>query len=577
MNRTKASSVIALSAVAVLGLSACGGGTTGNNNGDTGATGGAATAGGDLLYLTKRPAEHLDPQRMYIGRDIFTTGRTVYRSLFQFPAGEKDATKAQTPIPDIATEVPTSSDGKTWTVTLKEGVKWQDGKDVVCEDFKYGVSRAFAYDVLDGGPFQYPTQYLDIPKDKDGSPAYKGPYSKKGQALFDKAVTCKGNEITYKFNKPWGDFPLAVAGLRVFDPYREDQDKGAKNNFVIFSNGPYKLDGTWTKGKGGKFVRNDQYDPKTDEGTRQANPDTITFEEGVDESIITDRIVAGAGNDANAITDRVVRPPSYSKVEPLKDQTTLVDSPYVFYLVPNMSRVKDVNVRKALATATDNEGWVGALGGDKAAVAATSIINPSLPGFQENPIFSKIPAAGDPAAAKKILTDAGVKMPYPIKLTYQGGDPTLDKAMGVIKEGWDKAGFKTSLDPLTETYYDIVNKPNNDSDVFQGGWGSDYPSAATVIPLLFDSRQLSASQVGNNYGQYKNKAVDQAIDKAALITDPIKAGEAYSAIDKTISEDYGYIPNYIQRFYFIRGKNVTGYEQTEATSMFADLGTVGVK
>ena len=51
----------------------------------------------------------------------------------------------------------------------------------------------------------------------------------------------------------------------MIDPYRADKDKGDKSNYSIFSNGPYKLDGTWNKGTGGTFVRNDKYDPKTDD------------------------------------------------------------------------------------------------------------------------------------------------------------------------------------------------------------------------------------------------------------------------------------------------------------------------
>ena len=73
-------------------------------------------------------------------------------------------------------------------------------------------------------------------------------------------MTCDGNTITYNFNKPWPDFPLAIAALHMMDPYRQDKDQGDKSNFQIFSNGPYKLDGAWSKNKGGTMVRNDNYD-----------------------------------------------------------------------------------------------------------------------------------------------------------------------------------------------------------------------------------------------------------------------------------------------------------------------------
>ena len=127
----------------------------------------------------------------------------------------------------------------------KEVMKWEDGKDITCEDFKYGASRNFATDVIIGGPANYLFTYLDIPTGDDGLPQYKGPYTKKGQDLYDKAVTCDGKTITYRFKKAWPDFPNSIAQLRYMDPYREDLDKGDANNFAIISNGPYKLDGTW--------------------------------------------------------------------------------------------------------------------------------------------------------------------------------------------------------------------------------------------------------------------------------------------------------------------------------------------
>src|SRR6476659_5180766 len=202
----------------------------------------SATAGGTLQYYIYAPFEHTDPQRSYLGVEMTNFSRTVYRSLVAFPIST-DPKVSNTPVADLATDTGTSSEGgKVWKFTLKDGVKWEDGKPVTCEDFKYGASRVFATDIITGGP-NYLLSYLDIPTDaKTGLPAYDGPYKGDGQALFDKAITCDGNTITYHFKKPWPDFPLAVAGLHMMDPYRQDKDQGDKSNFQIFSNGPYKVE-----------------------------------------------------------------------------------------------------------------------------------------------------------------------------------------------------------------------------------------------------------------------------------------------------------------------------------------------
>lgn len=576
--KTKGIWLAAVATVVTIPLAACGGG--GSSSSGSAATGATSSAkGGTLYYLTKRAAEHLDPQRMYIGRDLADMGRIAYRSLVQFPVTE-DVTQAATPIPDLATNTGTSSDGaKTWTFTLKDGVKWQDGQAVTCADLKYGFSRSFATDVITGGP-NYGLSYLDVPQ-QNGLPVYDGPYKKDGQQYFDKAVTCSSDNktITYHFNKPWPDFPLAIASLRVFDPYRADQDKGDASNYSVFSDGPYMLDGTWTKDKGGTFVRNPNYDPATD-GNRKALPDKIIFQEGLTNEIIAQRLIADSGPDKNAVTDRSIPPAFYSQITgSVAARAVNPESPFVDYLLPNFNRMTNLKVRQALAMATDKAAYSAALGGPKASVPAKSLINPTILGYTPNPAFASIPDAGDTAKAKALLQEAGVTLPYPITFTYPGGTPTSDNSAAALKAGWDKAGFSTTLDPLTDTYYDVIQNPsNNKSDVIWGGWGADWPSASTDIPPLFDSRiNLTAKSNGQDYGNYKSDAVNAAIDAAAALGDVQAQAKAYANIDAMLGADVAYIPLDITTFYYLHGSNVTNYINDPATSMYPDLGSVGIK
>ena len=83
------------------------------------------------------------------------------------------------------------------------------------------MSRTFATDVITGGPHTR-SQYLDIPKAKDGTSVYKGPYVTKGNdtAAFDKAVECDGQKITFHLAQPVGDFNYAVTLASVQFPRR---------------------------------------------------------------------------------------------------------------------------------------------------------------------------------------------------------------------------------------------------------------------------------------------------------------------------------------------------------------------
>lgn len=559
----------------MVSLAACGGGSTNDSAKKSGDASAEGTKGGTINYLGKRSAEHLDPQRVYLGTDLTNLSRLAYRNLVMFPITTDDE-QAFKPVPDLATDTGTvSKDGKTWSFTLKDGVKWQDGSEITCADVKYGASRTFATDVITGGP-NYILSFLDVPKDKTGLPLYNGPYKKDHQADFDKAVTCKGKTITYRFNKPFPDFPLAIASLLAFAPFKQSEDQGDKSNFQVFASGPYKLESPWKSGKGGTFVRNENWDQSTDD-VRKALPDKFVFTEGIEPEIITDRMVADSGEDQTAVTYNEIPPSSYSQITgPVAERATQVVSPFVDYALPNFNQMKNLKVRQALMMSTDVEGQNNALGGDKAAKVAKSIVAEDLVGYQPNPGFTA-PPTGDPEAAKKLLQESGEKVPYPIKYTYNGGTPSTDKAAAALKAGWEKAGFKVTLDPLSETYYDVVQKPTNDSDVVWGGWGADWPSIRTVIPPLFDSRiNLTSESNGQDYGNYRSDAVNRLIDKAAALPTIEEQNKVYAQIDEQLAKDVAYIPLEARQFYRLHGSKVTGYHESPASSAYPDLGALGV-
>ncbi len=272
-----------LAAAVCVSVAACGGGGTSGT-----ATSGAAAApgqkGGTLYVINTGPHNGLDPQASYVGADLEFASRVYARSLVTYSVGD-DAKL----VPDLATDTGRMSDGgKTWAFTLVDTATWQDGKKVTCDDVKYGISRTFATDVISNGP-TYILNFLDVPSDADGAPLYKGPYSNAGQADFDKAITCAGQTLTLHFKKPWADFNYAVASLAAYSPVRKDKDQGAKSLFDVFSNGPYQLQGTFDPNKGGTWVRNPNWDEKTDP-LRKALPDKIVDVEGIQSEQIYQRL-----------------------------------------------------------------------------------------------------------------------------------------------------------------------------------------------------------------------------------------------------------------------------------------------
>ncbi|GAB3865002.1 ABC transporter substrate-binding protein [Nocardioides maradonensis] len=554
-------------------LAACGGGGSS-----------AAPEKGTLYYLisTSAKPEHLDPQRVYIGRDITNLSRLVYRQLVTFPDSTNTKTSI-TPVPDLATNTGTSLNGaKTWKFTIKSGVTWQDGKPITCDDFKYGASRVFAQDVLTGGP-NYLVSYLNVPTNKDGSSIYAGPYDKSaknaaGQKAFDKAITCQGQTITYNFKKPWPDFPLAIAALHMMDPYRADQDNGDKSNYSVFSDGPYELQGSWNEDTGGTFVRNPNYKASSDTtGSRKALPDKVIFQVGGTTETIADRLIADNGTDVNAVSDRSVPPTRYGQLTgSVNDRLTTVPSPYVDYLAMNVKNVPNVLVRKAIYLATNDQGWIDAGGGTRSYKTAKSIVLPTITGYQPNPAFTA-PPSGDVNAAKQLLQQAGVKTPYPITFMYEKTD-TADKQAAVLQAQWKQAGFDVTLQGIgADNYYATIQKPSNKGSFYWAGWGADWPSAITITPPLFDGRvNLTPSSSQNDYGQYNSPAFNKYVDEAQNASTLAQQTTALQKADAQLGKDYAYIPLENQIFNLLRGSNVTNYQTTAASNGYPDLGGIDV-
>lgn len=576
---TKLKRVFAASAAAALGISlaACGGGGSGTSS----AGGGEAVKGGTLYVKAEDPIEKLDPQRTYIGLHINLISRTFNRGLLTL--GTSTGEDADTPIPDVATDTGTkNADSTEWSFTIREGVKWQDGEDVTCEDFRYGYSRNFATDQIVDGPSQYPLGFTDIPADKDGTPQYKGPYTKKGQELYDKAVTCDGNTITYRFNKPFPDFDQAVAALHFAAPYRADKDRGAKGLFDAFSNGPYMLEGAWDADTGGTMVRNPEYDAKTDESnSRKALPDKIVFEFGDKAETTYQEILSDSGQAQDLVSFNRMPSTMYTKISQLESEKRYVSepSPFVAYLWFNQETL-DPAVRKALAWSTNREGWINASGGDRKYKPADSINQADAPGYTPNSIWKDVPAGGDAAEAKKILTEAKIKTPVPIEIHYpQSAD--ADKQAAALKDAWDKTGlFNVQLDPEGDDYYTNIQKPSHTYDVGWAGWGTDWPSPATVYPLLFDSRiNIQGATLGSDYSKFKNDEFNKLMDQAAEATgkgDIEARDKIYAEADTLLAEEGVYFPLENEIFNFAAGSNVD-LQVTPAAASQPDLGVIGLK
>lgn len=547
-----------LATAAAMTLAACGGGGAGEGEKDgTGSSGGGAQKGGTLTFLTLQDQiQHLDPQRNYTGEDLAFANAYLTRTLNAYKLST-DGDEATGLVADLATDTGTpNEDATSWSWTLKDGLKWEDGSDLTCEDVKYGVSRTFATDIITDGP-QYAVSMLDIPTDKDGASVYKGPYVTKGNdtAAFDKAVVCEGNKITFNLNKPVGDFNYAVT-LTSFGPVPKAADTGEKYDDKIVSNGPYKIQ-EYSKGNQLVLVRNENWDPATDD-YRGAYPDKIVMKFGLEASVIDQRMIQDSGEDQMALTPDSIEPASLATVfgsDRFADRRVNELDPYVRYIVVNVARVPDLNHRKAIAAALDRAQLRTIAGGEYAGDLADGVIKPNLPkdyapsGMWEDLLGAPIPDTGDPEYAKKLLAEAGKPLPT-LQYDYPQ-TPTNDKGAAAIVASLGKAGIKVKPNPIEAgQFYGIVFDPEKEGHLVAAGWGPDWSNASTVIPELF------TPSGGFNLSQADDKAFNEKVEAAKALTDRDAQAEQWKALNKEAMSQVWVIPTRFGREQRLAGSKV---------------------
>ncbi|MEY3733249.1 MAG: hypothetical protein RL347_608 [Actinomycetota bacterium] len=485
MVKSKATLAIGIAAGALI-LAACSGGSS--DGGSSSAPAGEGQPGGTLTILS--PAEQilsLDPQVIYTGEDLAFLGATIMRSLTAYQVAPGDA-EGTTLVPDMATDTGTASnEGKTWQFTLRDGMKWEDGSPVTCEDVAYGVSRQFDIGLTEGGP-TYGVSYLDIPTDDEGNSAYKGPADGTGQELFDAAVSCDGQTITFNLNQPVPDFNYAVT--LGFSAVPAAMAAGVEYGDKPMSNGPYKIS-EYSKGKGGKLVlvRNENWSPDVDP-YRKAYPDSWVVNFGVEESVADQRVIQSSGDDEYAMVQGLTTASLPIVFEDPQYESRRIDAfdPYTIYAAVNVEKIPDEKCRQALGVALDRDALLLNAGGTYAGTYADGVVKPNI-GIDYAPtelwdglLGQAVPGTGDPEFAKKLLSE-GANCPTEVTLDYAQSEDN-DKAAAIWVESLGKAGITVKPNPIERgQYYGVVLE--NGNEIMTGGWGPDWPNASTVIPPLF--------------------------------------------------------------------------------------------
>lgn len=527
--------------------------------------------GGTLNFLTEdQQFAHLDPQRNYVASDIAFAATYLQRTLTMYrPSGGAAGTEL---IPDLATDLGTpSADAKSWSFTLRDGAKFEDGSAITCADVKYGVSRTFATDVVSGGP-DYAIRLLDIPLAIDGASAYRGPYKNVNNdtAAFDKAVVCSADDKTITFNlkKPASDFNHTVSML-AFSPVPAELDTRDQYDLDPVSSGPYVVS-EYTPGSELVLDRNENWSSSTD-SVRRALPGQIVVTFAQAYQTMEDAVIEDGDAGKTAVMLDPVAAAGTSIIFNLQrtaNRRVSAEDPFVSYTAFNVSKLPCLKVRQAIFYALDRKA-IAELTGPEEYVGgyADGLLKPTLFPDVYAPVkgYEDARPEGNPAKAAQLLAEAKSACPAVYQRVTKTGIvfdttnlPIHQAGLAIWIASMAKVGIKLRGNLIDKNqYYGVVFDPSAQGDLSRAGWAPDWMSPSTVIPDIAGGGTFNLLR-NEKDGAYASFAA--TIAKAQAETDEAKRNQLWRAANQTVMDNMWVLPGVFSKSQFIWGSGVGGVD-----------------
>ena len=445
-----------------------------------------------------------------------------------------------------AKEIKKNADGTVYTITLKDGIQWSDGKPVTAKDYEYSWKKlcdpAISADYL--------TLLGDEGMVKGASEFAAGTGKKEDVGV--KAKDDKTLEVTLKQPNPYFESFLA---FKLLAPQREDIDKALGEQYgqdfskMVF-NGPFVI-AEYAKGSKLVFKKNEKYYDAKNVKLQTANAHIIT------EPATLVKMFEGKELDQVGATGDNIKKLDANKAAGGYEHITGFTSS-TFYLIFNQNNgiLKSPKVRLALSLGFDRQEHLDVvykrflpslglvpkqimLGTDEFRTAVPE----ALKAVKDDP--KQLMADG--------LKDLGISPDQAkIKLWMGPATSTSTAQAQYFQNKWKALGVTVEINHAVDspTYFKERNKGN--FDVCSGGWGADYNDVASYFNVFMPGN-------GNNATKYNNPKYAAAVANAGKELDAKKRLEYYKEAEKIITvDDPAFAPTYYQDVHSFRYNYVKG-------------------
>ncbi len=501
--------------------SACGGGGKKSSTSSSGGTTSGGTASGKtfanfrLAYDTG--IDYLDPGLSYTveGWQIMWN---VYLPLlgYKHAAGPDGATI----VPYLAQDLPkVSSDGKTYELTLRSGLKYSDGTAVKASDFAATIERDFKVDSPGVGFF--------------GNIVGADAYSKTKTGHISGITTDDATgAITIKLNAPQGDFEniLATEFAALVPASAPAKDQSTT---PMPSTGPYMIK-SYAPNKQAIVVRNPNFDASVFGGNVPAgNPDKMTVDIIGDDTVALQRVISGQDDyDFHQIPPDRLASTQQKYGAQIKVYTPA--NTYYFFMNVREKPFDNLKVRQAVEYAVNREALVRIYGG--LAQPTENVLPPTYPQYQKLNLYPY-----NLAKAKQLIAASGDKGASVTVWNHdRGTDP---KATAYLTDVLNSIGLNAKEKVINSAvYWTTVGNQATKAQIGFADWFQDYPHPLDWFDVLLNGERITQTH-NNNYANFDDKAVNAKIDalkKEPSLTASVNTG--WASVDKMTMEQAPWVP-----------------------------------
>lgn len=480
-----------------------------------GAQPGEFKQGGDLVMALSAEPDRLDP----------TTSSSLYTRYVMQTMCQKlyDIDENGSIVPMLATELPrVSNGGKTVQIPVKTGVKFADGTDFNAEAVKTTIERGVNLEGSSRKSELGPITKVTALDDRTVEVDFEQPFAPFTAALADRAGMILSPTALEKEGENFGDHPVCVG------PFKFEQ-RIAQTLIKVVKDPNY-------------------YD------AQNVHLDSITYKIMTDANIRAANIRSGdvqvadtiSPQDVDALnTERgigVLRSNSLG-YQGLTINIGFGDKPELFQTPLG----QDPNVRKALSMAIDRKALVNTV--------FNGWFSPACSGIAPDSPFatdaSNACVQYDPQGAKKLLEDAGVKLPLTLTLKVSNQQDPLRFAQA-LQASTKEAGFDIKIQPMEYTAL-LDAQDRGDYQLIRLGWSGRVDPHGNLYNFHYPG-------AGNNVTGEDDKQLSDLLTRASQATDLKERARLYGEATKRIQEINAIIYLYRQKNLTAYTKNVAGIE-----------------